>query len=341
MSTFQTSCGHQVIVKPVTKVGGAKEGKWIIRVQGPKVTGTSGVKTIYTEANQADVIRKVAKFLKISPAALNYQPAGAATSTAANVKHKQAASHKGKLVAITPPPRGPVPSHAPHDKLEHSPNNMASCRSCGTKIQKGTLRVGLFHYDARRPNKKHDFRYYHDQCYPHKEQLRLGCSVQDHLAKKQKNNIEQSQRLQERDGLWKMLQSLRTIFAKRLSVPPYCVYGNATINDICLKLPTTKAQLFSCHGIAEKKWQNFGESILMVVRTWPAVQRRGSTNRHHSNASLPMPGVVRSPHDVAAAPASYTTTDEEIHMGESLSCEEIVNRKFEHAKKTGYIISID
>ena len=61
---FQTECGHTFTVAPVEAVGGKMEGKWQLRVSGPKVTGKSGVKCMYSDPDQASALKAAARFLR-------------------------------------------------------------------------------------------------------------------------------------------------------------------------------------------------------------------------------------------------------------------------------------
>ena len=65
--TFDCPCGHNGTVKPVVKVGGMMQGKWCCRITGPKVTGESGIKTVYSDPNVDDAKMKIARFLGIQP----------------------------------------------------------------------------------------------------------------------------------------------------------------------------------------------------------------------------------------------------------------------------------
>jgi superfamily II DNA helicase RecQ len=59
---FTTSCGHHVTSKPTR--GGSE---WISRIKGPKATGESGAKTVYSAPNEDAVKERVARFLKVDP----------------------------------------------------------------------------------------------------------------------------------------------------------------------------------------------------------------------------------------------------------------------------------
>jgi hypothetical protein len=56
--------GHTVDINPVRKTGGSREGKWRICVSGPKVTGVSGIKTLYSNPDIESARKKVRAFLR-------------------------------------------------------------------------------------------------------------------------------------------------------------------------------------------------------------------------------------------------------------------------------------
>lgn len=64
---FATADGHSAVVKPVLKKGGVMEGKWFCKIQGPKVAGKSGIKTVYCAPNEEAAKQSIANFLRVSP----------------------------------------------------------------------------------------------------------------------------------------------------------------------------------------------------------------------------------------------------------------------------------
>eukprot|EP00977_Amphora_coffeiformis_P009587 scaffold2209_cov168-Amphora_coffeaeformis.AAC.1 len=64
---FAAPDGHSAIAKPVARLGGPHEGKWLCRIKGPRVLGISGVKTVYCAPSQTAAKQKIASFLRISP----------------------------------------------------------------------------------------------------------------------------------------------------------------------------------------------------------------------------------------------------------------------------------
>ena len=207
------------------------------------------------------------------------------------------------------------------DVLERSKNSRSKCKVCRLKILKGTTRIGKWTY-VQNYNKS-QYYYYHEQCVPNtfKKDLKLiDPAIQD-----DRNRIITS-----RNDLRERLRELRGAFARRLDVAHYFIFENKTLDDITFRLPQTKLELVACCGIKEKRYQNFGSAILAITRQYHAPSH---TNTHAS-----------SHHDCSAAKGRIGSTINDdvsvIAVAETLSCDEIVNRKFRHAEENGYIIEL-
>ena len=73
-------------------------------------------------------------------------------------------------------------------------------------------------------------------------------------------NIQKLQRqLKEELREYRMKQS------KPIGKPPYSVFTNAAMEEICETLPTTSAELLDVKGIGNKKLEMFGDDILSIV----------------------------------------------------------------------------
>lgn len=68
---FRSTCGHTARVAPVPKAGGKMEGKWQIRVKGPRATGASGAKCLYSDANISQALAVAAQFLGALPSSFS------------------------------------------------------------------------------------------------------------------------------------------------------------------------------------------------------------------------------------------------------------------------------
>jgi hypothetical protein len=332
MTTFTTTCGHSGSIKPVQKIGGVMEGKWVSLVKGNKVAGSSGVKSLYSAADMSSAKQKIAQFLRISPAEIHVL-GGSAPSTPS-----------GPTKSYISAPSSNTASPNQLDKYEASPNGMAKCRACFQKIEKGSHRIGKWSYIA--VYDKYQYVYYHDRCIPADIEVglclpssptpnahrKMNEVLQDEIAYQNKEKVKQSKIVfQDRGDLREALRRLRKLFADRLHVPPYQIFGNATLDDIVYKLPETKQDLLDCRGIAEKRYKNFGPAILQVVGSFSYQQQ------HQQQRKIPT--TPRS--NTTPSGAEKDSGNSPVLVTESLTCEQIVDRRFKDAAQSGEVISID
>lgn len=69
----------------------------------------------------------------------------------------------------------------------------------------------------------------------------------------------------EQTELFEALRSLRTQLAREQQVPPYLIFNNATLEDMCRKRPTTPDELLEVSGVGAKKAERYGEAFLEVI----------------------------------------------------------------------------
>lgn len=69
----------------------------------------------------------------------------------------------------------------------------------------------------------------------------------------------------EQAELFEALRSLRTRLAREQQVPPYLIFNNATLEDMCRKRPTTPDELLEVSGVGAKKAERYGEAFLEVI----------------------------------------------------------------------------
>lgn len=69
----------------------------------------------------------------------------------------------------------------------------------------------------------------------------------------------------EQAELFEALRSLRTQLAREQQVPPYLIFNNATLEDMCRKRPTTPDELLEVSGVGAKKAERYGEAFLEVI----------------------------------------------------------------------------
>jgi superfamily II DNA helicase RecQ len=226
------------------------------------------------------------------------------------------------------------------DKYELSPTGRAKCTKCGKLINKGEKRVGKEVYAEKYSNYIHS--YYHDQCFPAplKEQLKLQAATpEDELARAVKEEHKQKSILHERRDLYEALRALRSGFARALHCEDrlYMVFVNKTLEEMTTKMPKNQQDMIeNVYGVGPKKYESFGDAFLQVIQHYAR-----KYSRTHASTTA---GVSRSNTGSSGPVALFATgtaqVDDVVPL-ESLSCTEIIQRKFEHAAANGYVISLE
>ena len=65
--------------------------------------------------------------------------------------------------------------------------------------------------------------------------------------------------------LWESIRQWRAEMARRKNVPPYTLFWDRTIDDLCHRKPQTLEELVAVFGMGERKCASFGEELLGVV----------------------------------------------------------------------------
>ncbi|MDE6924064.1 MAG: ATP-dependent DNA helicase, partial [Acetatifactor sp.] len=68
--------------------------------------------------------------------------------------------------------------------------------------------------------------------------------------------------------LFEELRRLRLEIAKEESLPPYIIFNDRTLIDMCSKLPTEERDLLRVSGVGENKLKKYGKRFLEVIRTF-------------------------------------------------------------------------
>ena len=68
--------------------------------------------------------------------------------------------------------------------------------------------------------------------------------------------------------LFDKLRQLRLAIAREENMPPYIIFSDKTLTDMCVKLPKDKAQMLNVSGVGENKYAKYGERFLAVIVEW-------------------------------------------------------------------------
>lgn len=76
----------------------------------------------------------------------------------------------------------------------------------------------------------------------------------------------QVQKIVIEDGLFETLRQLRKEIADRENLPPYMVFNDATLRQMCEKRPTDYSALLRVSGVGETKLEKYGDDFLRAIR---------------------------------------------------------------------------
>lgn len=70
------------------------------------------------------------------------------------------------------------------------------------------------------------------------------------------------------NDLFNQLRSLRKEIATELGVPPFVVFSDSTLRDLCNLLPTTEDEFLKAKGVGLQKQQKFGKQFIEVIKNY-------------------------------------------------------------------------
>lgn len=68
------------------------------------------------------------------------------------------------------------------------------------------------------------------------------------------------------DALFDQLRELRRTFATEQKVPPYVIFSDETLHQMCVLMPQTETEMLKVKGVGENKLEKYGEAFLTFLR---------------------------------------------------------------------------
>lgn len=68
--------------------------------------------------------------------------------------------------------------------------------------------------------------------------------------------------------LFEQLRELRTAIAREEGMPPYIIFSDKTLVDMCMKAPLNKEGMLFVNGVGENKYQKYGERFLQKIQAF-------------------------------------------------------------------------
>lgn len=76
------------------------------------------------------------------------------------------------------------------------------------------------------------------------------------------------QRVSEDSELFVILKELRKEIAQKEGVPPYIIFHDSSLKDMCRLLPQTKSEMLEVSGVGQVKYSRYGEEFLTAVKDY-------------------------------------------------------------------------
>ena len=65
--------------------------------------------------------------------------------------------------------------------------------------------------------------------------------------------------------LWEALRDCRRGFAEEQNVPPYVIFHDSTLQEMCVSLPSSLERLAEISGVGERKLEKYGPAFVGVI----------------------------------------------------------------------------
>lgn len=72
------------------------------------------------------------------------------------------------------------------------------------------------------------------------------------------------------DELFEKLRLLRKEIATAEKVPPYIVFSDKTLKDMCVKLPQDKQSMLTVSGVGDNKYDRYGQQFMDIIKEFTA-----------------------------------------------------------------------
>ncbi|MEO1009257.1 MAG: ATP-dependent DNA helicase RecQ [Planctomycetota bacterium] len=95
-------------------------------------------------------------------------------------------------------------------------------------------------------------------------------SVRSERGRKTGAAVDASPLTYEQKAVFDRLRALRRSIASEQAIPPYMVFGDATLRDMARRMPRSPSELLAVKGVGEAKLEAFGEAFLEALTSTEA-----------------------------------------------------------------------
>lgn len=73
--------------------------------------------------------------------------------------------------------------------------------------------------------------------------------------------------------LFEKLRSLRLEFARKQALPPFMIFSDKTLKDMCVRIPTNSQEFLAVSGVGKMKLEQYGESFIKAIKDYQTDQK--------------------------------------------------------------------
>jgi ATP-dependent DNA helicase RecQ len=128
----------------------------------------------------------------------------------------------------------------------------------------------------------------------------------------------QAKTIAKADPLFEELRLLRKSIADKEKVPPFVIFSDTSLQDMCLKLPKTNGEFLNVKGVGEHKLDKYGLEFIQKIRAFCEENPDRVTNEEIQPDADKAPN-TRKEIKVQDTKASYLLSYDLFHEGKSIS----------------------
>lgn len=100
------------------------------------------------------------------------------------------------------------------------------------------------------------------------ETLMLRTQKKETAKQTSRTKTKERSRMAKSDSVFERLRKVRLDLARAQKVPPYLIFSDRTLVEMCKKMPTTEEELMEISGVGAHKLQKYGDAFLSVIRAF-------------------------------------------------------------------------
>ncbi len=97
------------------------------------------------------------------------------------------------------------------------------------------------------------------------EQLMLRIKKKDQTKKTIQSRKFAHSQMEKSDSVFERLRKVRLDLARAEKVPPYLIFSDRTLVEMCQKMPQTEEEMLEINGVGNHKMQKYGDAFLSVI----------------------------------------------------------------------------